>query len=196
MKVPSIASHNKVVESVQPLVLTSSPSRPSFSALYDRWFADVVRWLRALGAPESELEDLTQEVFVVVQRQLDRFDGGKPAAWLYCIAARTASDHRRRSWFKHLFQRRDLPLEELHDERASPSDLLERREAQAVVSALLSGLSEVRRTTFVLFEIEGYSGEEIAAIQDIPVATVWTRLHHARNDFFSALREYHREQAK
>jgi len=35
---------------------------------------------------------------------------------------------------------------------------------------------------FVLFEIEGYTGEEIAGLQGIPVATVWTRLHHARRD--------------
>ena len=35
----------------------------------------------------------------------------------------------------------------------------------------------------MLFEIEGY-GDEIARIQGIPVATVWTRLHHARKEFF------------
>jgi RNA polymerase sigma-70 factor (ECF subfamily) len=51
-------------------------------------------------------------------------------------------------------------------------------------------MSEKRRTTLVLFEIEGYSGEEIARIQDIPLATVWTRLHHARKDFFKLVKDH------
>jgi RNA polymerase sigma-70 factor (ECF subfamily) len=54
---------------------------------------------------------------------------------------------------------------------------------------LLARLSEKRRSTFILFEIEGYSGEEIAALENVPVATVWTRLHHARRELAERLRE-------
>ena len=50
-------------------------------------------------------------------------------------------------------------------------------------------MSEKLRTTFVLFEIEGYSGEEIAHIQDVPLGTVWTRLHHARKEFWKLLKK-------
>ena len=39
----------------------------------------------------------------------------------------------------------------------------------------------------VLFEIEGYSGDEIARLLEIPVATVWTRLHHARKALLAQL---------
>ncbi len=48
---------------------------------------------------------------------------------------------------------------------------------------ILRKMGEARRTAFVLFEIEGYSGEEIAALEEVPVNTVWTRLHHARKEF-------------
>ena len=44
-------------------------------------------------------------------------------------------------------------------------------------------MSEKRRTALILSEIEGYSGEEIARLQGIPVATVRTRLFHARREF-------------
>jgi RNA polymerase sigma-70 factor (ECF subfamily) len=44
-------------------------------------------------------------------------------------------------------------------------------------------MSAVRRSAFILFEVEGYSGEEIAELEGIPLNTVWTRLHHARKDF-------------
>jgi RNA polymerase sigma-70 factor (ECF subfamily) len=56
-------------------------------------------------------------------------------------------------------------------------------------------MSETRRATFMLFEIEGYSGEEIAGMQGIPVATVWTRLHHARKEFFALVEEHRRHEA-
>ena len=46
--------------------------------------------------------------------------------------------------------------------------------------------------SFILFELEGRSGEEIAVIQRIPLNTVWTRLHHARNDFFRHAAKLHR----
>ena len=50
-------------------------------------------------------------------------------------------------------------------------------------------MSDVRRTTFILFEVEGYSGEEIAELQGIPLNTVWTRLHHARKEFLRLVSE-------
>ena len=57
-------------------------------------------------------------------------------------------------------------------------------------------MSDTRRATFVLFEIEGYSGEEIAEIQAIPVATVWTRLHHARKEFFALVDQHRRAEER
>ena len=57
-------------------------------------------------------------------------------------------------------------------------------------------MSEKLRSTFVLFEIEGYSGEEIARIQDIPLGTVWTRLHHARKDFWKIVADARRREEK
>jgi len=50
-----------------------------FRDIYERWFGDVVKWLYALGMPSSETEDLAQEIFLVVRRKLDRFDGGNLA---------------------------------------------------------------------------------------------------------------------
>ena len=70
--------------------------------IYERWFEDVVKWLYALGMPSSDTEDLAQEIFLVVRRKLNRFDGGNLAGWLYRIAQLTVRDHRRRTWFKNL----------------------------------------------------------------------------------------------
>ncbi len=173
---------------MQPAVSTVAhlPDYRGFDQLYARWFRDVVRWLYALGVPDGELEDVAQEVFIVAQRKLKGLEISNPQGWLYRIASRTASDQRRRSWFKHLFSKRSaVALEQLRHGDRGPAELLERREEQRILHRLVSQLSSKHRATFVLFEIEGYSGDEIAAMQQIPVATVWTRLHYARRDFFA-----------
>jgi RNA polymerase sigma factor (sigma-70 family) len=57
---------------------------------------------------------------------------------------------------------------------------LNRKEGERVLERLLAKLPESQRATFVLFEIEGYSGEEIARFQGVAVNTVWARIHKAR----------------
>jgi RNA polymerase sigma-70 factor (ECF subfamily) len=161
----------------------------SFERVYGAWFHDVTRWIRAFGAPSSELEDLAQEIFLVVRRKLPEFKEGNLAGWLYRITQYTVRDHRRRAWFKHLFLRRQIDFDELPQTKDGPAREYERKEDRRVIGQLLQRMSEKRRTTFVLFEIEGYSGEEIAAIQDIPLSTVWTRLYHARKDFLRLVAE-------
>jgi RNA polymerase sigma-70 factor (ECF subfamily) len=188
--------------SVRPAGLaTRSPSdvaeRPDFASLYDAWFDDVSRWLLALGAPAADAEDLAQEVFLVVRRRLADFDHRNVAGWLFRIASRQVVAYRRRRWFKSVFSRRrddDRELEELPHEGESPAAALETKERRRVLDELLLRMSDKRRATFVLFEVEGYSGEEIARIQRIPVATVWTRLHHARKEFLGLVEEYRQRE--
>jgi RNA polymerase sigma-70 factor (ECF subfamily) len=168
-----------------------------FREIYEHWFDDVVRWLRALGAPPGDTEDLAQEIFLVVRRQLSRFDGGNLAGWLYRIAQLTVRDHRRRAWFKNLVLRRQgVDLAEMPHAASGPARNLEEAENRRVFQTLVGKMSEKLRTTFVLFEIEGYSGEEIARIQDVPLGTVWTRLHHARKDFWRLVKELHDGEEK
>jgi RNA polymerase sigma-70 factor (ECF subfamily) len=170
----------------------------TFERVYQTWFHDVTRWIRALGAPASETEDLAQEIFLVVRRKLAQFDGGNLPGWLYRITQLTVRDHRRRAWFKHLFlRRRQVELDEMPHGKDGPARAYEREEDRRTLHEILGRMSDKRRTTFVLFEVEGYSGEEIAAIQDIPLSTVWTRLHHARKDFLKIVAEVtERERAE
>jgi RNA polymerase sigma-70 factor (ECF subfamily) len=166
-------------------------------SVYDAWFGEVIRWIRALGGPDCDVEDLAQEVFIVVGRRLARFDGGNLAGWLYRIAANTVRDRRQRAWVRRVLLRRpDEALEELPARTPGPAELLDEKEARRRLHGLLATLSEKRRTVFVLFEIEGYSGEEIAALQGVPVATVWTRLHHARRDLAALAARLRREEAQ
>ena len=170
------------------LAAAASPDRtvaeaPTFEEIYDRWFHDVSRWARAFGGLDADLDDLVQEVFLVVRRKLPKFDDRNLAGWLYRITQRTVRDYRRRAWFRRALFKRDGERRETGSNEPDPSQVLERREAERLLVQLLAKMSAARRTAFILFEIEGYTGEEIAALEDVPINTVWTRLHHARRDF-------------
>jgi RNA polymerase sigma-70 factor (ECF subfamily) len=177
----------------EPCARDLDPADGQFRAVYDRWFDDVSRWIRALGGPAADRDDIAQEVFLVVRRRLHEFDGNNVAGWLYRIAQRQVRDSRRRAWVKHIFSRRRLDdPDTLAATERGPAALLESKQRQRVLHGLLQKMKEDRRTAFVLFEIEGLSGEEIARIQGVPLNTVWTRLHKARQDFFALAAKYQR----
>jgi len=170
---------------------------PTFAEIYARWFHDVLHWLRALGAPEADREDIAQEVFLVARRRLATFDGGNLPGWLYRIAQLTTRHHRRRLWWRTKLLRRwssDATTDVV--DRRTPGSNLESKDAQRLLHDLVGRIAESRRATFLLFELEGYIGEDIARIQDIPVNTVWTRIHHARKDFLALVAELNAREAK
>jgi RNA polymerase sigma-70 factor, ECF subfamily len=169
----------------------------TFEEIYHQWFHGVCCWIRALGGPDADRDDIAQEVFLVVRRRLSSFDGANLAGWLYRITQRQVRDFRRRSWFKHIFTWRRLDeTDSLPHTSPGPAAALEWKESQRMLYDMLGKITETRRSTFILFEIEGLSGEEIARVQGIPINTVWTRLHHARRDFFALAAKQHRALAR
>lgn len=168
---------------------------PDFATLYDIWFEQVARWLRALGAPEADHEDLAQEVFLVVRRRLPDFEGHNVAGWLFQIARRQVLRYRRLRWVQRVLTFGSCDeLEEAPQLGGCPLSALEHKERQALVAHLVSKLGDKRRIVFVLFELEGYRGEEIADLLDVPLNTVWTRLYHARKDFYEQLARHKRAE--
>lgn len=158
-----------------------APPEFSFQALYERWFGDVSRWVRNLGAREADCDDLVQEVFLVVHRRIHEFDGRNAGAWLHQITRRKVRDHSRLLWVKRLFGSSDVPLTRLAlATQRSPLDELEAKHERELLTRSLEELSEEQRATFVLFQIEGTSGEHIAELVGVPVNTVWARLFKAR----------------
>jgi RNA polymerase sigma-70 factor (ECF subfamily) len=183
-------------------VLEAPPQSPSprraleFRAVYERWFEEVSRWVRAMGGPEAEREDLVQDVFLVVHRRLPDFDGENVAGWLYQIARRRVRDFRRLLWVKHMLFS-SVPLSDtLVKNGPSPADALETNEKSVLLEALLGTLNESERAALVLFEIDAYTGDEIAEVQGVPVNTVWARIHKARKKLRTALAKFERRDPK
>ncbi len=179
----------------QPVVVRGGAAGPqarrvdvhSFQSIYDAYYGEVARWIRALGGPAADQDDLIQDVFVVVYRRLPDFDGRNLAGWLYRIAAHQVRDYRRLVWIKYIFRRSVALSAEVPSAKPTPVMTLETRERQRNLEHLLSKLSDPLRAAFVLFEIEGYTADEIAEMQSVPTNTVRARIHRARKKMTAML---------
>jgi RNA polymerase sigma-70 factor (ECF subfamily) len=160
----------------------------SFRALYEAHVDFVWRNLRRLGVYESDVEDRTQEVFVVAHRRFDQFEdrGHGPRAWLFQIVLRVASDARR--------HRRRHPEDPDGGDalghaavEAPQAEALLRNEALSRLDAALETIDVGRRAVLVLHEIEEMTAPEIAQVLGIPLNTVYSRLRVARTELEEAL---------
>ena len=157
------------------------PALDDLAVLYGAHAAFVRRAVIRLAGPGAEVDDLVQQVFLTALERHQSFQGrSEHTTWLYGIAVRIVSTSRRRARLRR-WLRLDQAAEPV--ERETPATLFEHREASRTVYRALAGLTEKRRTVFILYELEGLSGEQIATVVGCALKTVWTRLHHARKDF-------------
>jgi len=174
----------------------SVPRAPalSFDAVFRHEHDFVWRTLQHYGVPDAAVDDATQDVFVVVHRRLDDFDGrASLRSWLIGIARRVASRHRVRSATR---AQREAPL--AVEPRASgpgPDTGAIRVEAVDFVADFLTGLPQKLRSVFHHCEIEGMSAPEVAEVLGIPINTVYSRLRLSRARFERAL-ERRRQREK
>jgi RNA polymerase sigma-70 factor, ECF subfamily len=160
----------------------------SFRQIYDEHFRFVWRSLARLGVRESDLADVTQEVFVIVHRKLAEFEGrSKMTTWLFAIAMRVARDHRQSAVVRREIATDDAAFGDRADDSPDAATELDRRRRRALLDRILDELPEEHRTVFVLFEIEGMSGLDIAELLDVPTGTVHSRLRLAREAFRRSL---------
>jgi len=175
----------------------SAASRLSFDSVYRNHAKTVARWASRLLGPGGDCEDVVQDVFIVVRKKLPRFDGrAEITTWLWEITVRVVQGwRRRRRWWSWATGRGPSPSRGRPQPPPSPSDdvaqdpvsRLEIRQRLQLCYRVLDGLREEYRTTFILFELEGLSGERIAEITGARLGTVWVRLTRARRIFIERM---------
>jgi RNA polymerase sigma-70 factor (ECF subfamily) len=158
----------------------------------DRLFNAV---LRVVDNAE-DAADVVQDAFLNAFQSLNSFKGDSEFfTWLYRIAFNAAISLRRK-------RKAVVSFDGIRDEKGTaepvdPSEYtrpglsLERSEGDALVLAALGRLSAEHRAVLVLKDLEGQKYEDIAAVLDVPVGTVRSRLHRARLELRDLL---HREE--
>ena len=117
-------------------------------------------------------EDVTQEVFIKVWKDISSFRGdSKLSTWLHRICSLTAITHlrRQRGWLKYVIT---------GDE--SIPDIAESSMADVDLDSYVKRLPERARIVFVLHAIEGYRHEEIAELCNMAIGSSKAQFHRAR----------------
>jgi RNA polymerase sigma factor (sigma-70 family) len=159
----------------------------ALGTLFDRYEAVVKRFIGRLGVAAADVDDLVQSTFLDVPGAAIRFDPRwAPKTWLLGLAAMVVRRHRRSA------QRQAARLAAWASEpwkRSFPEEDAERHDAAQRAVLALRRLSHKKREVFVMLVFEDLSGDEAARALGVPVATVWTRMHHARRDLQGLLKE-------
>lgn len=169
-------------------------ARIELEAVYRQHAENVARWAARLTGRPGDAWDITHEVFSVVQRRLGGLSAreGTLSTWLFRITANVVRSHRRRERLRSWFF---VESEETSDEIAAGA--LD-PEARAIANGdarlvyhVLERLSEVDRSLILLFELEGYAGEQVAEMLGLKPSVIWVRLRRGRAaETLASVREY------
>lgn len=181
------------------IVTPATPATPgsvpaSFEEAYREHADTVARWAQQLGGTSVDADDIVQEVFLVVSRQLARFRGdARFSTWLFEVTRKITANHRRRHRWRFWRSSSEHPLDRRADDQVSrvlpPDAELERRQAVAQLYQTLDKLPEKYRTVLVLYEIEGLSTQQIADLRHLNLSTVRVHLGRARECFMKHYRQ-------
>lgn len=146
----------------------------------------VARFALRIGVASADVDDVVQEVFMLVHRQGGYIAGAaSPKSWLTRTLLGVASTYRRsrRRRPETLASDPGGAIEAAGDD---PEARMQNAQGLARVQVSLDTMDPDHRVVFVLYELEGESCEDIARTLELPVGTIYSRLHHARKRFLAA----------
>jgi RNA polymerase sigma-70 factor (ECF subfamily) len=165
----------------------AAQSSQRFRQLVDAHFAFIWRSLRGLGVPSDSADDAAQHVFWIAAQKLDTIAAGRERAFLFSTALGVAANARRaRARKREVVDEHALGAQ--LDDAPSAEDLLEMKQARALLDRVLSLMHDDLRTVFVLSVLEGTTAPEISELLGIPPGTVASRLRRAREAFHELAR--------
>jgi len=159
-----------------------------FDEIYDRYRADVFRFLFSLTRNRTEAEDLFQEVWLrVIRHGPSRPDREDLRPWLLTIVLNLHRDLLRKKRVRRLFLAKRYDLEKPRSLRSGqrparstdPASLSEQAALQRDIDQAVAVLPEKQRRVFLLSEVEGLPQAEIADVLEVPLGTVKSLLHRA-----------------
>lgn len=145
-------------------------------------FDALWRTLRSLGVAASAVDDAAQHVFLIALQKLGRIEHGSERAFLLGTAVGVAANARKIAGRRREVADSDALAAGI-DPAMNPEQAAILAERRAMMEQILDRMPDELRVVFVLFELEGLTSLEIAAMLDIPVGTASSRLRRAREQF-------------
>lgn len=165
----------------------------AYRELIGRYERPVFSLIYRLVRDRELAEDLAQETFIKVLNALDRYDPGhKFSSWIFRIAHNTAIDQLRKKEVATLSLDGSPHAQDAESIEASqlvaisteetPEEFTASREVGREIEEAIGQLRPEYRTAILLWHVEGRPYDEIAEIMGLPLGTVKTFIHRARNE--------------
>jgi RNA polymerase sigma-70 factor (ECF subfamily) len=175
------------VTAVNPLVTPNSPKEAvsiDSETLFKLYASFVASFLYRQGARGADLDDLVQDVFLTAHRRGGYRPGpASPTTFLAHIALEANLKRRRGDGRWRTSHSDEATGAIVGRAPTDPAQALATKDAARRLQVLLESMDPPHRAVFILFELEGESCESIAAGLELPIGTVYSRLHSARRAF-------------
>lgn len=160
----------------------------AWDEIVERYGERIYNLCLRFAATDAEAEDLTQDVFLKLYRQLHKYRGDVPlVAWALRLSRNLCIDH-----YRHVrnARQREFQGEEVLVHMPSRDD--PRRDAQAreqrrLVRETLDEMPEDLAVPVLLRDVQGFSYDEVASALELPLGTVKSRLNRARRELVERL---------
>jgi len=172
-----------------------------FKEFVDKYKNMVFRICFGFVKNKEDAEDITQEVFFTIYKNIKDFKfESKISTWIYRIAINRSLNHIRKRKLSRIFNKISLKEEnedkeaEIPAARDSSADFkVITEEKKNIISKALYGLPSNQRVAFTLYNIEGFTYEEIAEIMGCSISAVESRIHRAKMNLQKKLVIYLKE---
>jgi len=151
-------------------------NQADMTELVERYYDALLRYLYRLCAGRQNLaEDMVQETFLRALRKIALYDPQRPfKPWLYAIATNIARNYHQKADTR--FTENPAENSDFVDPQSQPESKVMQAEAAENVANALTQLPDHQREVVVLFYYEDMPQKDIAAILNIPIGTVKSRL--------------------
>jgi RNA polymerase sigma-70 factor, ECF subfamily len=175
------------------VLLARGGQEAAYRELIRRYERPIFALLFRMVRDRELAEDLSQETFV---KALNAIESYRPefkfSSWIFKIANNAAIDHLRRRELDTLSldgsphaetpEAMQATALQIGTRQESPLDVVEAKELGGAIEAAIGRLRPEYRSCILLRHVEGRAYEEIAEILDLPLGTVKTYIHRARNE--------------
>ncbi|MCK5448130.1 MAG: RNA polymerase sigma factor [Gemmatimonadetes bacterium] len=166
----SLAEEQTLVRQVQ------NGSENAFGSLVDRYLDEAYAVAVSVLRDVHDAEDAVQSAFIRALERIDQLKPGSPfGPWFYRVLRSTCLNLRRR---EALRRHEEIPVSAAGG--PDPEKDLQRELTRERVVIALGELPEMQRLAVTLYDLEGYSHQEIGGILGIAVGTSRAHVHHAR----------------
>ena len=172
----------------------------AFKSLYDKYVKKVFNLAYRISGRFGDPEELTQEIFYQVYKNLKNFHGKSQFyTWLYRVATNTCLQYNR----KHDKSRASSSYENLEENAPMvlppsshplPDEEVEHRLLREDIAKRIAALPEKQKTVMILGPVQGHSYQEMSDILEVSVTVVKGRLHRARESLRSAFKDINSEK--